>query len=396
MPPPASPRPATPRFDTVDALRGIAIVLVILLHGRIRMFFAGASLKGTMPQSLLHLLFSNGNQGVTVFFAISGFLITLTSIRRFGGLAGMRTGTFYRIRFARIAPPLLLLLAVLSLFHLAGWGPFVITAKHGGLPRALLSALTFTLNWWEGVKGYLPASWDVLWSLSVEEAFYVAFPLVCLLLLRQRRFPRLGLVSFVALLLAFVTVGHLSRSVWTEGRDIWQEKSYLGGMDSIALGCLTAMVTDWLQRRGRSCSQVLLLGTQSVGAALMLLVAFYPRTAWMQWLGRHALDDNVLALGTCMVILPSVLRNRPGRAWGAPLRWFGRLSYEVYLTHEFAVILLTLLYEHRKATGQLTGSPVLWILAMLVASAPLGYAMARYWSEPMNRRLRSHKPVATA
>ena len=189
MPAPASPRPATPRFDTVDALRGIAIVLVILLHGRIRMFFAGASLKGTMPQSLLHLLFSNGNQGVTVFFAISGFLITLTSIRRFGGLAGMRTGTFYRIRFARIAPPLLLLLAVLSLFHLAGWGPFVITAKHGGLPRALVSCAHLHAQLVGGGQGIPACKLDVLWSLSVEEAFYVAFPLVCLLLLRQRRFP---------------------------------------------------------------------------------------------------------------------------------------------------------------------------------------------------------------
>ncbi len=386
--PPDSTRPATPRFDTIDILRGIAIVLVVLLHGRLRMLFAGAPLNGTMPRWLLHLLFSNGGQGVTVFFAVSGFLITFTSIRRFSGLAGMRAGAFYRIRFARIAPPLLLLLAVLAVLHLAGCGPFVVTAKRGGLPRALLSALTFTLNWWEGVRGYLPASWDVLWSLSIEEVFYLAFPVVCLLLLRGRRLGRFGAASFVVLLLVFVYMGHLSRSVWTEGRDIWQEKSYLGGMDSIALGCLTAMIADWLQRRRRTYAPALLLSTQTVGAALMLLIAFYPRIAWMQTLGRHALDDNVLALGTCMVMLPSVLRNRAGRAWSLPLRWFGRLSYEVYLTHEFAVILLTLLYEHRHATGQYTGSPVLWIIAMLVLSAPLGYAMAHYWSEPMNRRLR--------
>lgn len=155
---PVVPAPVMPRFDTVDTLRGVSIVLVVLLHGRIRMFFAGAQLKGTMPAWLLHLLFSNGGQGVTVFFAVSGFLITLTSIRRFGGLAGMRVPAFYRIRFARIAPPLLLLLAVLSLLHLMHCEPFVVSAKQGGLLRANLTALTFTLNWWESVRGFLPAS----------------------------------------------------------------------------------------------------------------------------------------------------------------------------------------------------------------------------------------------
>lgn len=55
-----------------------------------------------------------------VFFVVSGFLITLISIRRFGSLAQLRPGFFYRIRFARIASPLLLLLAVLSVMHLAG------------------------------------------------------------------------------------------------------------------------------------------------------------------------------------------------------------------------------------------------------------------------------------
>ncbi len=105
--------------------------------------------------------------------------------------------------------------------------------------------------------------------------------------------------------------------------------------------------------------------------------------------GRTGLDGTILALGTCAVMLPSVLRNRPGSRWTAPLRWFGRLSYEVYLTHEFGVLLLALLYEHLKATGHATGPTVLWIAAMLLLAVPLGYGMARFWSEPMNRRLRT-------
>ncbi len=64
---------ALPRFNTVDVLRGLSILAVVLLHGRLRVFFEGFSLKGTLPRWMLHLLFSNGDNGVVVFFAVSGF-----------------------------------------------------------------------------------------------------------------------------------------------------------------------------------------------------------------------------------------------------------------------------------------------------------------------------------
>ena len=380
-----TPEPAAaPRFDTVDVLRGISIVLVVLLHARLRLLFASASLKGTLPRPLLHLLFSNGDNGVVVFFAISGFLITLTASRRFGGLANIGAATFYRIRFARIAPPLLLLLAVLTALHLSHWEPFVVTAKQGGLPRALLAALTFTLNWWEGMRGYLPANWDVLWSLSVEEMFYLFFPVACLVL---RRNTRAGIVGFLLLLAAFVVLGPLARALWT-GDGVWQEKSYLGGMDAIAFGCLTALLTLRLQRRPVPLATGLLLSLQLLGATLIALIFWYPAHPVMAWIGKTALYGTVLALGACLIMLPSVLRNRPGSAFTAPLRWFGRHSYEVYLTHEFPVVLLTLWYEHRKHAGQPTRSTLLWIAAMLLLAAPLGWFFARFWAIPLNRSLR--------
>ena len=105
-----------------------------------------------------------------MFFAISGLLITLTSLRRFGGLAHVRPALFYRTRFARIGPPLLLVLAVLSVLHWASLHSPAFLAWHVqqrvGLPRALFAALTFHLNWLEVQTGYLPANWDVLWSVK--------------------------------------------------------------------------------------------------------------------------------------------------------------------------------------------------------------------------------------
>jgi peptidoglycan/LPS O-acetylase OafA/YrhL len=108
----------TPRFDGVDVLRGFSILSVVLLHIWLRMRFAGFGIGHWLPQWVAYRIFRNGDNGVTVFFAVSGFLITLTSLRRFGTLAGMQAARFYRIRFARIAPLLLLVLAVLSVLHL--------------------------------------------------------------------------------------------------------------------------------------------------------------------------------------------------------------------------------------------------------------------------------------
>ena len=178
---------SAPRFEIVDLLRGASILAVVLLHCSLRFDFSDVHMGTGLSRVWRTVLLENGGNGVTVFFAISGFLITFTSLQRFGGLPRMRPALFYRIRFARIAPLLLLTLAVLSLLH---WGSLHITSLDAwhvqeavGLPRALISALTFHLNWLEAQAGYLPANWDVLWSLSIEEMFYLFFPLVCVGLL---------------------------------------------------------------------------------------------------------------------------------------------------------------------------------------------------------------------
>jgi peptidoglycan/LPS O-acetylase OafA/YrhL len=377
-------KPAVPRLDGVDVLRGLSILAVVLLHIRLRMLFvAHINLKPAMPYWLFHPLFTNGDYGVTVFFAISGFLIALTSLRRFGSLAAMRPRLFYRIRFARIAPLLLLILAVLSLLHLGHADGFRIPAKTTTLPRALLAALTFHLNWLEAVRGYLPANWDVLWSLSVEEMFYLFFPLVCVALLRWKR----GAILFVMLLSAFVVMGPFARTTWT-ANEIWQEKTYLGGMDGIALGVLTALLTDLFLRRRKTLRAAWLWAIQGAGAAMVMLILFWPRWHWMHWLGKTGLDCTVLASGSCLVIFATTVRGTAGRLWTAPIRWFGRHSYEIYMTHEFLVVWGTALYLrwHR-------GPLAAWIVGMVVLSAPVGWAVARYFSEPMNRRLRGAAPA---
>ena len=141
-----------------------------------RLVIAKLAYTHSLPDQLVTPLFWNGQPGVQIFFAVSGFLITSLTLRRWGSLADIGVRDFYMMRFARIAPLLFFLLAVLCALHLAGLRSFVVSPKTGGLGRALLAALTFHVNVLEARRGYLPGNWDVLWSLSVEEVFYFAFP----------------------------------------------------------------------------------------------------------------------------------------------------------------------------------------------------------------------------
>jgi peptidoglycan/LPS O-acetylase OafA/YrhL len=224
--------------------------------------------------------------------------------------------------------------------------------------------------------------------LSIEEAFYVGFPLACFAMLRRR----FGMPAFIALLLAFVAVGPWARAVWAH-TEIWQEKTYLGGMDAIALGCLTALVVSRLQEsrspllnRARS-----LIALQLLGCAMMALVMAWPTWPWYKRAG-HLLDQStlyatILPLGVCFVMAATVLRGSRGALWTAPVRWFGRHSYEIYMTHEFVAIYgaYLMLRVHR-------GAPGTWAVAILLCTAPLGWAVARWLSEPANRALRGAAP----
>ena len=159
------------RVDGIDLLRGAAIFFVLMNHVNMQMLFAKVPYLRGMPAQLVYTLVWNGQLGVQMFFAVSGYLITSTSMRRWGALGALKVREFYWLRFARIAPLMILLLCVLSGLDLAGVKHFVVESETGGLGRALVAALTFHINYLEATRGYLPGNWDILWSLSVEEMF---------------------------------------------------------------------------------------------------------------------------------------------------------------------------------------------------------------------------------
>jgi peptidoglycan/LPS O-acetylase OafA/YrhL len=361
------------RLDGVDLLRGLAIFFVLMNHVNMRLRGAKVPYTQGLPDQLVSSLVWNGQFGVQIFFAVSGFLITSTTLRRWGSLSRVAPRDFYLLRFARIAPLLVLLLAVLSGLHFAHLKDFVVPAKTGGLGRALLAAVTFHVNLLEARRGYLPANWDILWSLSVEEMFYFFFPLICWFFGRGK--------VLVAILLAFIALGPFARTVFAHKNGVWQEYSYLGGMDAIAFGCLTAILIS-----RTSFSRPVLRIFAGSGAAILIFILGFSRAAYTRELDRSGLDMTVLALGTCMIIMAAAQTQWRSPRFLNPLLGLGQRSYEVYLTHMFVVFAL---FDFFVSRGKpMRAVPVLFFGVVLIAGV-FGAVVARFYSEPMNRLLRN-------
>jgi peptidoglycan/LPS O-acetylase OafA/YrhL len=343
-------------------------------HVNIRLLIAKVPYTQFLPAQLLHFLVWNGQLGVQMFFAVSGFLITSISLRRWGSSLKVRLGDFYLFRIARIAPLLIALLVVLSGLHFAHVHNFVVSPKTGGVGRALLAALTLHVNVLEARRGYLPGNWDILWSLSIEEMFYLFFPLAC------RAFGRGKLL--ILILLSFVALGPFGRTVFAHGNEVWEEYSYLGGMEGIVLGCLTALVVS---RRRFSPWVLRLLG--GTGSAIVILSLVFSWQGYTGWLGRTGLNMTVLGLGTCMFMVATAQTQWRSPRFLAPLLKIGKYSYEVYLTHMFVVFGFFGIFLYVGKPMRLV--PELFLATILTAGV-LGALVSAYFSEPLNRQIRNY------
>ena len=360
------------RLAGVDVLRGLAILFVLLNHVHMRLAIARIQYVADTSEPLIASLVWNGQFGVQIFFAVSGFLITSTALRRWHTLSNVRLPDFYRLRVARIAPMLLALLAVMTILHYSKVPSFVVSEKTGGIGRALLAALTLHVNVLQAQRGWLPASWGVLWSLSVEEMFYLFFPVTA-------RFSRSSNV-FASILFCFVALGPFARTLFARGNEIWSEQSYLGGMDAIALGCLTALLVSRVNFSRTALRAMALAGVTLIASILLGL-----RLIHIPSIGRSGLDMTIIALATCMVIIAAAQTQWKGPRLLAPLLRLGQCSYEVYLTHMFVVFAV---FEIFMRNGHPIWSVPLLFVVTVVVAATAGYVVARFFSEPLNRVLR--------
>ena len=355
----------------IDLLRGIAILFVLIHH--LAMSFRlplQPSLAGEfLSKRIINGISFNGYESVFLFFVLSGFLITQACLQKYGELSAINWRAFYRQRFSRIFPLLALLLVVLSVMHLLGIDGYIVRENGQTLGRALLSALGLHLNWYEGQTSWLPAAWDVLWSLSIEEVFYLAFPLMCIFL------PRRWLVAAL-LVLAFSLP-------WTReaivGNEIWKEKAYLPGMSAIAFGVLTALLAQvW------KCSEQFARTIAMLGGIGLVAIYFFGSEVW-KVMGGHSM--LLLCLSACLLVF-AAQRLSPRPRWG--WHWLanmGRLSYEIYLSHMFVV--LTVCTAYRAYFGENMRWTFLVYIPVVVACLLFGMILERWVSKPAMHYLRS-------
>lgn len=327
---------------------------------------------------MFSFLFWSGFYGVVVFFTLSGFLITSSILKKWGDLSKIHLKSFYWMRFSRIIPPLALVVLISSILHLANVDGFVISPEKTSLGRAIFAVLTFHFNWLEIQVGYLPANWDVLWSISIEESFYLFFPILCLFLKKEWH--------FVIVLIAFLLVSPWARTHLYLESDL-ADKNHFAFLDSIALGCMTAILLKKI-RPSKWLNWTFLI----VGWSLVILTFVYKGFVYKSGLVDLGLNVTILSLGVSLILFWMHENHRSRKeknyrifSW---LRNMGVYSYEIYLTHMFVIILGVQVF---KSIGLNENWLVPYSLFLILLSYYLGKIAFHKFSEPLNVWLRNKK-----
>ncbi len=346
----AGPRP-TFRGD-IEGLRAIAVLLVLVYH-------VGAT------------FISGGFIGVDVFFVISGFLITSHLLKEIEATGTVRLVNFYARRARRLLPA-----ATVVLLFTAAVGFLVLPRVHlANMASDVAAAAVYIVNWalaWRSVD-YLAESAAVspvqhYWSLSVEEQFYLVWPLLMLIVLAlaSRRHARFAITVAVLLLSAgslvwsvHYTAVNPQMAFFVTTTRVWE----------LGAGALLALGLPWLRLLPRLVSE----GAAAVGLVAVAVAAFVI-DASTPWPGAAA---ALPVTGTALVLLAGCAHpdTAVGRALGArPMRWVGGLSYSIYLWHWPLIIYAQHLWPDLPFAGT---------AAIGLLSIPLAWLSRRFVEDPI-------------
>lgn len=311
--------PSVRRLDHVpalDGLRGIAVLMVVLSHSWI-------VLSGIKSTPVLGWLVSGGILGVDVFFVLSGFLITALLMREEASAGRVSLGRFYRRRAARLLPALYVLLVAEAIYsHAIDYRNFFDSPAL--MRRTIREALTYTSNWQTAAQPLAPGDLGQLWSLAIEEQFYLVAPIVLIALLGLRRSKR---TVAVVLLLAIVAV-EVARVVVFH-RDGWVPAYHMTTtrIDGLLIGVLLAAL--WV-RRATPTKNLAALAWVATGVFVVVVAVARGEGAFL-----YSGGSAVFALAVAAIILASLESDWVGRralGW-RPLAAIGKVSYGIYLWH---------------------------------------------------------------
>lgn len=321
------------RIPEIDGLRGVAILIVMIAH---------YTAKQAAP----------GGFGVTLFFVISGFIITRLFFAELSKTKTISIGRFYFRRFLRLTPALFVCVFAIAATTVAIGEPFSFVP----VVAALVQMKNYQTLFLPDHIGAPLANLGIFWSLAVEEHFYLFFPPLFLLLSGHPR-------RLAGVLLALITVALLWRFVLVLHFNAPSPRTYMGSdtrFDSPLTGAALACLCAQWEKSGTSLMKHMRI---IVATALALLaVSFASNNPVFRETLRYTLQNIGIAL-----ILFAVLYS-PGFALArqvlsrGPLHAIGIISYSLYLWHVF------ILYLTRRAiAGEVESALVAAAISFAVA-----------------------------
>ncbi|MDO8383306.1 MAG: acyltransferase family protein [Microbacterium sp.] len=374
--------PVSRRYAGLDGLRAIAVALVVAYH----LFPAW-----WLPQGFI---------GVDVFFVISGFLITSLLLHEAASSEAAGRGRrislvgFWRRRARRLLPALVTLIVVCGLWAWTIGGDVLV-----GFGRQVLGALTFSFNWISisAGSGYFdagtPELFRNLWSLAVEEQFYVLWPLLFpLLLLIPSRVVRAGVAVVAAagsaLWMAVLVSNALAGTSGGGANGVGVTRAYFG-TDSHGFGILLGVALAFVAGQALRTPTAWMLrahvrrGVTALGA---LAVAGIVAIATVPPAPDTATFPGALLVACLLTVVAITAGAWPGSVLGraldlAPLRFVGQRSYGIYLWHWPVLVLLMAGLSIAPGT-EVPLAVGLWALAITLFAAIVSY---RFIETPIRR-----------
>jgi peptidoglycan/LPS O-acetylase OafA/YrhL len=303
-------------IPSLNGLRAVSVLLVVSAH---------AGLSELIP----------GGLGVTIFFFLSGYLITTLLLAEHDQTGEISIRNFYTRRILRLAPPLLITLAIAYVFTYFGLLQGRIT-----LP-ALLAQLLYFANYYivffDPNAQSMPGGTGILWSLAVEEHFYIFFPLLMTVFMRSaRRTMAIGVLLVAACLAVLVWRIHL-----VESPGFFSDRTYLASdtrIDSIIYGCLMALFLNPVRSvRSRTNMSKGEWGVFAAGVGCFFLALLY-RSPFFRETFRYSLQGIALfPIFFFAIKYHDTLLFRPlNTPW---VNKIGVFSYAIYLIHQ--VVMMT-------------------------------------------------------
>jgi peptidoglycan/LPS O-acetylase OafA/YrhL len=303
-------------IPSLDGLRALSIILVLLAHGS---WYS----PRIQNNPVFDFVVGDGAHGVAVFFVISGYLITsllLREVRKTGTISLKR---FYFRRTMRIFPPFYVFMAVMGLFWAIHWIP-----EHW---PSFLAATTYTWAYYPGAHGYYIHH---TWSLSIEEQFYLLWPLSVLIWYRRQKLIAVSVLLILGMPVLRLAIYFVLPSL--RGHEYFM---IYGWVDTIMVGCLLALLQN--QPRWEAWHRRYINGWT---AAVMVVTAFLFSPWFPTILPRKPSGVFTLAIGPTITalciggILVYVVENTDTIAAkilnNKVIRHVGVISYSLYLWQE--------------------------------------------------------------